>query len=273
MKKERKHRKWLDRSTLGKASRNVIMLITSVATLLVSVFICVIYVSNLEMEKYRQTFQLCEKFNSMYRYYDKSDTMIIDFKIWDKTPLTTIDSACCDVKNRINKWDNLSYEDKIIRLKSNIKLQQILGFFEDAKLLHRKKLLDREYFDNYFTMEIKRLQAADPSIENYINAVKTREDIWDGYRYCCDNILTELIEIPDVADSVKIVKIYKKRNRQRVKKLEPIVKIRFADGRDTVLSANRDGKVYRVKVKKGNKYPGKTIVMEIIPKNEKFGII
>ena len=157
--------------------------ITAILMVLVTILIYNVNVSAFKLEKYKQTIALCGDFNSWYRYDNVMDNKeLVEVKRWEGSIL-----------DRDSLWNCISTEEKKERLRKNMAMDKLLMYFEDAKMLDQKKLLDKEYFHNSFFGLISRLESvSEPTIDEFIEHVRRKyngDDIWDGYHYCVEKIL------------------------------------------------------------------------------------
>lgn len=230
----------------------------------------------LNMEKYRQTIKLCNEFNDWYRYKKIShqstdlpaDSIMLAFRIWEKNVVMKSDPAIAPIEKKMKEADS---SQRMAFMTENLALQRILGYFEDAMMLHKKGLLDRDYFDDFFSSMVNRLEkTSEPSIHDYIRSMCTktgRNDIWSGYAYCRDKILTENLTIP-ASVPMGVIKDMKYRKGDRVKvtgKKGPVAILLQTQSKIDTLRPVRSGTVSGVHVKKGDIVSSHTIVMEIVP--------
>lgn len=138
---------------------------------------------NFKLEKYRQTIELCKNFDDWYRYSrePRIDSLATVFKKWEGT--IPQDSS----------WIGLSDSIKMEILKNSVSVNRVFHYFEEAKMLDKRNLLDDEYFYNFFYNFFVRLEKIkNPSVKQYIDAKRKHggdDEIWDGYYHCRDVIL------------------------------------------------------------------------------------
>ena len=181
------------------------------------------------LARYQHTTALCNRFNETYN--DTKNLDRYEYKIWEENNIDyEIDSVVRQhsptrntTHNRYQsvkdfwtvrdstKMDEAFVDRRIHRLMNNSFLNQILQYCEEAKILHQKKLLDVDAFENDFAGTFYRLKHAEyPTITEYIDHVRKmskrtdKEQIWDGYYYCIDNIISQFYQI---GDSGKITRI------------------------------------------------------------------
>lgn len=238
----------------------------------------------LELERYRQTIQLCDKVNSIYVKFNsyRTDDMV-EFKLWEMGEdfsLNTMSDAgrISRAKSVVSAWKNLDTQSRLERLTKNNALTDLFYCFEDAMMLYRKGLLDAHYFDNYIANIITRLShATNPTVEQFIDTLcyrANRNDIWLGFRYCRDSIMLEPIIIPrGVLNSHRGSQLYVDdimvRLNDTVRAGDRIFILRsrdslYNDGSFT-LSAKRNGIVDKVMTAKDKNVREGQIVMELRP--------
>ncbi|MDR1348506.1 MAG: hypothetical protein LBJ63_08810 [Prevotellaceae bacterium] len=120
--------------------------------------------------------ELCNDFNNRYTDYRnyKTDPEIVEMRAW--------------VRNKL-KWFNSNIDsiNRIKVLRENEAVIKLFNYFEDAKMLDQKRLLDRDFFLNRFYSLFLRLEKANnPPVEVYINSYRKdlTDKVWDGYYYC-----------------------------------------------------------------------------------------
>lgn len=153
---------------------------------------------SLELEKYRQTIILCSRFNRIYRDLDTRNLNdMLQFQLWENPSKKFSDSIQLSYKKVKMVWEPLGVEEKINELMSNSAFYEVFGMFEDAMMLNKKGLLDMAYFNNFFSTVIERLEeTTGPSVEQIIDKqcrISKRNDIWDGYKYCRDKLIYDLV--------------------------------------------------------------------------------
>jgi len=154
--------------------------ILTVIMIVISFFLFRVSDNNLRLEKYRQTLELCQNFDDWYRYSKeaRTDTLSKVFKMWEK-------SAPQDFG-----WLKLSENERLEILKQSTAVNRVFHYFEEAKMLSKKELLDEEYFYNFFYNLFARLEnTRSPSVYQYIEAMRKKggdNEIWNGYYYCRD---------------------------------------------------------------------------------------
>jgi len=147
-----------------------------------------------EMEKHRQTIALCKDFTSWYWFNDypnldstssQKDTALIQLKAW-------FHSREVDKSDKV-EWEKKGKREKIKALKDNKAVYKLFTYFEDAMMLHRKNLLDEDYFGNFFLRTFQRLRSAEnPNVMEYVEAERRESGeskTWEGYEYCFDKII------------------------------------------------------------------------------------
>lgn len=164
---------------------------------------------SLELERYRQTIQLCDKINDLYKGFNAStNTDVVEFKIWEMGKNFECASFSNISESRVrhiyNNWTALSDQQRLERLIQNSALKNLFYCFEDAMMLHQKGLLDNRYFDNYLSNVIDRIHSAtNPTVDEFIDElclIANRNDIWEGYRFCRDSIMLEPIIVATSGD-------------------------------------------------------------------------
>jgi len=164
---------------------------------------------NFEIEKIKQTMSLCKEFFSWYTYNrdeTTSNVSLQNLKIWEGSLQDTV------LKNN---WLHLSDTEQINKLHNNPEVGKLFNFFEDAKVLHQKGLLDAEYFINYLWGTFKKLEkTSNPTVDAFIKTLRIQQNnptIYDGYYYCRDEILNLYgNENKRQKNSVEYVKLHKK---------------------------------------------------------------
>ncbi len=87
-------------------------------------------------------------------------------------------------------------------LYNSSEVNRLFNYFENAKMLNKKELLDDEYLYNFFITTVYGLvKATGPTLEDYmkkLRGVKPNGDsefyndynpaTWDGFEYCLENI-------------------------------------------------------------------------------------
>lgn len=162
---------------------------------------------NFEIEKIRQTMSLSQEFFNWFTYNRDgitANSSLQNLKIWEGSLQDTV------LKNN---WLNLSDNERINELCNTPEAGKLFNFFEDAKVLHQKGLLDIEYFINFFYGPLRRLEkTSNPTVDTIIETTRIRYNnpyIYDGYYYCRDEILN-LYGNKRQRNSVEYVKRYKK---------------------------------------------------------------
>lgn len=154
-----------------------------------------LYVSerSFALEKYKQTIELCSTFNEWYRFSEYTShtsneeiSMSELHEVWQWEGKESRDSL----------WNTLPAAERIDRLQNNRAMEKLLMQFEDAMMLDRRDLLDREYFYNFFISLFKRLETTQgPSIREFITYlcdINHDSEIWCGYYYCLNTIMLPL---------------------------------------------------------------------------------
>jgi len=162
---------------------------------------------NFEIEKLKQTMSLNKEFFNWYTFNrDEIATNIPlqTLKIWEGSLQDSV------LKNN---WLNLSDIEKINELCNNHEVSKLFNFFEDAKVLHQKGLLDVEYFINFIYSSFRKLEkTSNPTIDIIVETTRIKNNnpyIYDGYYYCRDEILN-LYGNKRQRNSVEYVKLHKK---------------------------------------------------------------
>jgi hypothetical protein len=99
------------------------------------------------------------------------------------------------------KWNNWDCNKRIELLVNSYAVSKLCNFFETAKQMHKSTpvLLDVDHFKNAFISTAFRLErTTNPSADSVIMRIRERNKnpkIYDGYRYCTDEILYERMEI------------------------------------------------------------------------------
>ena len=248
----------------GEKPKFILAILTVVVTFIASLFAFLdsrINGRSYNLEKYRQTITLCQDFNDWYRYC-KSNAELCRIKIWlgDFSNLELTDS----VEWMRAKWNGMSDAERFDDLKKNPAMVRLLGYFEDAWMLHSKELLDLDYFDNFFGNLVHNMERTkSPYIMDYISSACNsccREDIWCGYKYCRDNLITQAITAP-CTGHVTMLKIRKGKMIRDTS--EAVVYIRDSTDSLYVLRPNWNGRVEKVSIKRGEKVPANKILIKI----------
>ena len=236
---------------------------------------------NLELERYRQTIQLCDKVNSLYMSFNsyKTDDMV-EFKLWELGDSFVCDTVVSRRSARVqaisNRWSRLDAQTRLEHLTKNSALTDLFYCFEDAMMLYRKGLLDARYFDNYMSNIISRLdRATSPTVEQFIDTLchrAKRNDIWEGYRYCRDSIMLEPIIVPQEMFVTPTTRVYVEkinaRLGEKVKANEPIIllQVEGGDGKAVSICSKRDGVVDKLMIDCSQSVRDGQIVMELRPR-------
>lgn len=235
---------------------------------------------NMELERYRQTIQLCDKITALYKSYNTPTREdIVVFKLWEmgeNFDVTSLNGMNPNTLLRIEKeWDSLTKEERINLLARNSAVVELFYFFEDAMMLHGKGLLDIRYFNNYISNIIGRLQmTTNPSVDEYINEMchrARRNDIWEGFYCCCENIMLESIIVPHHSDdpnhSCFYTARYSVKKGDTVERGDTIVKL-YRKGETTPsveLCTNRGGNIDKILIEDGEEVTDGQILVEIAP--------
>lgn len=175
------------------------------------------------LARYQHTFALCQRFDETYG--DIKNIEHFEYKIWEENDtdyeisVNKNDPMYDTFRHIKERWavrDSTNgreiLDERISFLMNNNFFQQILQYFEEAKILHKKQLLDVDAFENDFVGVLYRLQNTTcPTIDEYIQHVRSlstrinKDKIWDGYYYCLQNVITQNYRIPRTG---KINKIY-----------------------------------------------------------------
>jgi hypothetical protein len=155
--------------------------------------------------EFRTTREMCYDFNDRYWMYDlnirEKHSKDLDFLHLWTYPLWEWEIN----DSNLNIWENMHDTLKLKNLYSNIELNRVLDYFEDAKMMNEAKYLDEEYFYNFFVTTVRRLiNTKNPDFIEYIDAKRNynRDSvdldsvgrgsvnvfIWDGFDYCLINI-------------------------------------------------------------------------------------
>ncbi len=176
------------------------------------------------LARYQHTLDLCQKFRQVYDDVEAFDRH--EFKIWEyndpeySVELKKSNPQYKDLEQIRHRWriaDSTNMdevlESRIHYLMKNQYLQQMLLYFEEAKILHKKQLLDLDAFYNDFNGIVTRLKKTQyPSVGQYISHIRSaskradRNLIWDGYYYCVDNIFPKDYHLPQNGTVTRIHK-------------------------------------------------------------------
>ena len=142
---------------------------------------------NFEIEKTKQTISLSKDFFDWFIFNTDgiaANISLQNLKMWEGSLQDTV---------LRNNWLNLSDVEQIKELNNNPNVAKLFNFFEDAKILHQKGLLDVEYFINFFYNSIRKLEkTSNPTLDTFIETKRIQNNnpfIYDGYYYCRDEIL------------------------------------------------------------------------------------
>jgi hypothetical protein len=139
--------------------------------------------SRKQIETYKQTVGLCKEFNDWYTDYRAfdTDTQLAQMRHWVRSE---------------PEWQQLSISmdsTQIIEtLKKNNAVIKMFNYFEDAKMLDKKGLLDRDFLKNRFYSLFCRIEKTqNPSFSLFIESYRQNlnDKVWDGYFYCRDTIV------------------------------------------------------------------------------------
>jgi hypothetical protein len=158
-------------------------------------------------EQFRTTREMCYDFNDRYWMYDhitrEKHSIHLDFLHFWTYPTWKWET---NSDTTLNVWNNMPDTLKLKSLITNIELNRVLDYFEDAKKMDESGYLDTGYFYNFFVTTVKRLvNAKHPTFIEYIDAkrgckydsnrnILSVENvfIWDGFDYCLINIFIPL---------------------------------------------------------------------------------
>lgn len=168
--------------------KNVVESLLFVATVSLSILTAfTVYInysdsdSRIRIERYKQTINLCKDFNSWYDnyYVVETDTSLIQVKQWDT-------SLPC---NGECSWQSIPDSIKLMSLIKNPAAIKLFNYFEEAKMLDQKKLLDRDYFYNFFSSTMLKFKnkTKEPTVEEFLlfsRKYYKDEQVWDGFDYC-----------------------------------------------------------------------------------------
>lgn len=177
------------------------------------------------LARYQHTLALCQRFNETYG--ETQNINYYEYKIWEENDIDyQIDAKrgpLYRTRQQIrDRWvvpdsaelNQLTHE-RIHYLMNNDFFQQLLQFFEEAKILHKKQLLDVDAFENDFVGVLYRLQNTKyPTIDEFIQHVRSlsnrinRDKIWDGYYYCIQHVITQNYVMPQHGTIRKIYVSY-----------------------------------------------------------------
>ena len=141
--------------------------------------------SIMKAERLSQTVTLCKEFNEFYSNYSaiESNMELRQMRDWVRNESNWIDTA----------FLSLDPIGKLEVLYKNLIVKKLFNYFETAKMLHKKELLDEEYFSNWFeTLFIGMQRTDNPTVDSFIEYyrdMKKNDKIWDGYYYCRDSII------------------------------------------------------------------------------------
>lgn len=226
--------------------------------------------STLSLGRYGETIALCNSFNAAYRHYNlPSVADMVMFRLWEDPEVKIPDRLrpICDSIDRV--FSAMSKEEKMDALLESEAFDLIFGSFEQAAILHRKGLLDTDYFNCYYSALFGRLsKVQNPSLEEmlkYKRGNEERDDIWNGYDYCKKWLLYDLIMSPDDIpnQSIEVKRVYVK-DGSVVRKEKKLLCISYL-GTDVIYRSRIDGIVNSVKVRKGDKVSKNTILVEVKP--------
>lgn len=232
------------------------------------------------LARYQHTFALCQRFDETYGNIKNIDRY--EYKIWEENnPEYEINVGerkyqdYLQVKNRwiisdSTRMDEITQE-RIHHLMGNRFFQQILQYFEETKILHKKQLLDVDAFENDFVGVLYRLQNTQyPTIDQYIQHVRSlskrvnKNNIWDGYYYCIQNIMTQNYNLPE---SGTIIKVFVQ-PRQKVKAGDVLVSYKPADAdQEEVVTSKHNGEIVDVYISSGTECGMNTILLRISQKD------
>ena len=226
--------------------------------------------STLSLERYGETIALCNSFNAAYRHYNlPSVADMVMFRLWED-PKVKIPNRLMPIRDSIDRvFSAMSKEEKMDALLESEAFDLIFGSFEQAAILHRKGLLDTDYFNCYYSALFGRLSTAqNPSLEEMLEYKRKkvgRDDIWNGYEYCKDNLLYDLIMVPNSVpkESAKVIKVYVQEGAV-VSVGQKIMRVKYLD-KDVVYRSQINGVVNAINVKEGDSALGNMILVEIRP--------
>lgn len=283
----------------GETLSTIIMCISTIATVFLSYFVWrseeranaineqatqssnAVNNMNMELERYRQTIQLCDKVTALYKSFNTPTRQdIVEFKLWemgenfDVLSLNGMEDE--ELLAIAENWKNSTKEERINILIKNSALTELFYFFEDAMMLYRKGLLDNRYFDNYLSTITGRLQrTSNPSVDEYINRQcqrAKRNDIWEGFHFCCDSIMLESIIVPDHSNEPNHHCNYTARlnvhKGDMVKKGDAVVRLYHHNEPipSHTLTVGRSGRVDKILINDGETVTDGQILMEVTPK-------
>jgi len=187
---------------------------------------------NLILAKYTQTIDLCGKFNHWYResnyiakimdrrHIDKdlaylhqwlgllelvpenmdTDTNWRNWQIMHGYDTISFKKNVLDEKGEKigNKDTTVIVDKKVIFFANNHAIQKLFITLEDAKMMHKKDLLDIDYFKNFFEATIDRLiRAESPKTSDILSYLRIRHNstTYDAYEYCAKIIMKKDLKL------------------------------------------------------------------------------
>lgn len=228
------------------------------------------------LARYQHTFALCQRFNESYE--DSGNIDRLEYKMWEENNLDyslNINEAVYEKSLKIkDRWavaDSARLEEYVQKrigyLMDNSFFQQMLSYFEEAKILHKKQLLDVDAFENDFVGILFRLSTTQyPTIDQYIQYVRSlskrinKNTIWDGYYYCLNNIITRNYMLPRAG---KICKVYVS-SEDKVKTGDIILSYRpIGSDKEELIICGQNGVIVDLFVKEDEEYNAETIAFRV----------
>ena len=145
------------------------------------------------IEKYRNTIDLCGNFNTWYGYGDyrkKEDDLWLDtLKQWENSKnIWLLNDDSLRIKYLVDDPLKIKYLKDSLKVKSlqrNLAVRKLFSYFENAKELDKRGLLDRDYFFNTFYSRLTNLEKIEnPSVVFFLQTYRKEMNnsrIYDGY--------------------------------------------------------------------------------------------
>ncbi len=228
------------------------------------------------LARYQHTFALCQRFGETYE--DVENIERYEYKIWEENdpeyefnPNNKNFQDYRQIKERWAVTDSTGMEaiqnERLQYLRNNSFFQQVLQYFEEAKILHKKKLLDVDAFENDLMGVMYRLHRTQyPSIDEYIQYIRScssrinKSEIWDGYYYCAQNIMSQYYHLPQ---SGTIVKMFVTEG-DKVKVGDKLLSYKLSGSdKEEILTAGQNGEIMALYVSPGEECDIKTFLLRI----------
>jgi hypothetical protein len=143
--------------------------------------------SRRKVEKMTQTIQICKDYNDWNDYKSvNSDSLLREVRNWTRGEGPWHKDSIVDPKLAMEK------------LQKNRAIVRLFNYFETAKMLDKKGLLDTSYFNNWFSTLFTNLEyAKNPSVDEFIKEYRIKrkkgknqpQTIWDGYTYYRNDVI------------------------------------------------------------------------------------